>query len=174
MPPFDPRFWTEVVVQTLTLFVMLVGLVGLVIPIFPGLIIMWLASLFYALVENATGRMVWYDWVLFGLISLLAVLGSVIDNIIIARKMRGRSIPWTSIGLAYLAGILASLFLTPVGGLIAAPVALFGAEYLRLRNRRTAFGSAKSYMVAWSWSFAAVFGVGLLMILVWLAWAWVL
>ncbi len=172
MPPTDPQFWAEVLVETLTLFVMLVGLLGLLIPVFPGLIIIWLASLFYALIENAAGRMTWIDWTLFALISFLMVMGSVIDNIIIARKMRGRSIPWISIGVAYLAGIIASMFLTPLVGLVASPVALFGAEYFRLRNRKTAFESAKSYMVAWSWSFAAVFGVGILMILFWMAWAW--
>ncbi len=172
MPPFDPQFWTEVFLQTLTLFVMLVGLLGLIVPVFPGLVIIWLASLFYALLEHAAGRMNWIDWTLFGLICLLALVGSVIDNIIIARKMRGRSIPWTSIGISYLAGIVASLFLTPVLGLVASPLALFGAEYLRLRKAKYAFESAKSYMVAWSWSFAAVFGIGVLMILVWMAWAW--
>ncbi len=172
MPPFDPQFWTEVLIQTLTLFAMLVGLLGLVIPVFPGLIIIWLANLFYALVENAAGRMTWVDWTLFALISLLALFGSVVDNIIIARNMRGRSIPWLSIALAFLAGIVASIFLTPVIGLVASPLALFGAEYLRLRKARSAFESAKSYMIAWSWSFAAVFGVGVLMILLWMAWAW--
>ncbi len=116
--------------------------------------------------------MTWVDWALFALISLLALFGSVVDNIIIARNMRGRSIPWLSIALAFLAGIVASIFLTPVIGLAASPLALFGAEYLRLRNSRSAFQSAKSYMVAWSWSFAAVFGVGVLMILLWMAWAW--
>lgn len=172
MPPFNPEFWTEVVLQTLTLFVLLVGLLGLLIPVFPGLIVMWLATLFYALLENAAGRMAWIDWTLFALITFLMLVGSVIDNIIIARKMRGRSTPWSSIVLAFLVGLVASIFLTPLVGLIAAPLALFGAEYLRLRDRKLAFASAKSYMIAWGWSFAAVFSIGVLMIMLWLLWAW--
>jgi hypothetical protein len=39
-----------------------------------------------------------------------------------------------------------------------------------LRDRRLAFISAKTYMIAWGWSFAAVFGIGILMIVVWLLW----
>jgi hypothetical protein len=98
-------------------------------------------------------------------------VGNIIDNIIIARKMRGRAIPWTSIGLAFLAGLVASLFLTPIVGIVASPLALFGAEWLRLHRARLAFASARSYMIAWGWSFAAVFGVGVLMIVLWVFWA---
>jgi uncharacterized protein len=170
--PIDPQFWSEVFLQTLTLFVLIVGLLGLLIPIFPALVVMWLATLIYALIENAAGRMTWVGWTLFALITVLMLFGSVIDNIIIAQKMRGQSIPWSSIGLAFLAGILASIFFTPFVGMAASPLSLYGVEYLRLRDRKLAFTSAKTYMVAWGWSFAAVFGVGVLMILLWLLWVW--
>jgi len=170
--PTDPLFWSEVFFQSLTLFVLIVGLLGLVVPVFPGLIVMWLATLAYALIENSLGRMGWIDWFLFALITILMLVGNVIDNIIIANKMRGHSIPWSSILLAFAAGILASIFLTPLVGLPASPLALFGAEYLRLRDRRQAFVSARTYMIAWGWSFLAVFNVGVLMLVFWLLWAW--
>jgi len=170
--PSDPQFWSEVILQTLTLSVLIVGLLGLLIPVFPALVVMWLATLIYALIENAAGRMAWIDWLLFALITLLMLFGSVIDNIIIAQKMRGQSIPWSSIAMAFLAGIIASVFLTPLIGMLASPLCLFGVEYLRLRDRKLAFTSAKTYMIAWGWSFAAVFGVGVMMIVLWLLWAW--
>jgi uncharacterized protein len=170
--PTDPKFWSEVILQTLTLSVLIVGLLGLLIPVFPALVVMWLATLIYALIENAAGRMAWIDWLLFALITALMLFGSVIDNIIIARKMRGQSIPWGSIAMAFLAGIIASVFLTPLIGMLASPLSLFGVEYLRLHDRKLAFTSAKTYMIAWGWSFAAVFGVGVLMIILWLLWAW--
>jgi uncharacterized protein YqgC (DUF456 family) len=168
--PTDPKFWSEVILQTLTLFVLLVGLLGLLIPVFPALVVMWLATLIYALIENSAGRMTWIQWMLFGFITILMLFGSVIDNIIIAKKMRGQAIPWSSIGLAFLAGILASIFLTPLVGMLASPLSLFGMEFIRLRDRKLAFTSAKTYMIAWGWSFAAVFGVGVLMLVLWLLW----
>jgi hypothetical protein len=64
------------------------------------------------------------------------------------------------------------MFLTPLVGILASPLALFGAEFLRLRNRIQAFDSARTYMIAWGWSFLAVFGVGVLMLVLWLLWAW--
>ncbi len=169
--PMNPQFWSQIALQTLTLFVLLVGWLGILVPVFPGLLIMWLGTLFYALVQSDAGRMDWLSWTWFAIITVLMLLGSVIDNIIIARKMRGRAIPWTSIALAFLAGLVGSVFLTPLIGLLAAPLTLFVVEAIRLHSRRLGFGSAKAYMIAWGWSFAAVFAVGFLIIAVWLIWA---
>ncbi len=177
----NPATLGESILQALTLGIMLIGLMGLIVPVFPGLFIMWLATLFYALLESAAGRMAWFDWLIFGLITALMVIGSIIDNIIIARKMRGKAIPWFSIGLAYLGGLVGTLVFapaatvfTPAVGILASLLALFGAEWLRLRRAREAFTSARSYMIAWGWSYAAVFGVGVLMVLLWVLWALVL
>lgn len=157
--------------QSLTLFVLLVGWLGLLVPVFPGLVVMWLATAVYAWVENLAGSMGPLQWVWFTLITLLMIFGSIVDNIIIAHKMRGRAIPWTSIILAFLAGIVASAFFTPLVGIAVSPLTLFGVESARLHDRRKGFASAKAYMIAWGWSFLAVFGVGALMIVIWLAWA---
>lgn len=167
----DPNTLAESVLQALTLGIMLLGLFGLLIPVFPGLLIMWLATCLYALLENASGRMHWQDWVLFGAITVLMVVGNIIDNIIIARKMRGRAIPWSSILVAWLAGIIASLFLTPVLGIVASPLCLFAAESMRLHSRRSGFESAKAYMLAWGWSFAVISAIGAAMIVIWILWA---
>src|SRR5512140_2372422 len=105
----DPVTLGESVLEGLTLGVMLVGLFGLLVPVFPGLLIMWLATGFYALLESSAGRMGWIDWVLFGLITVLMIFGQIIDNIIIARKMRGHAIPWLSIGFAYLGGLAGTM-----------------------------------------------------------------
>lgn len=169
--PTDPDFWTLVVLQGITLAVLLIGWAGLLIPVFPGLAVMWLATLIYALLVNSIGRMGWIDWTLFGLITVLMLAGSIVDNIIIARKMRGRHVPWRSILLAYLAGLLASAFFTPVIGIAASPLALYAAESARLRDRKLGFESARLYMIAWGWAFAAVFTIGALMIILWSLWA---
>jgi uncharacterized protein YqgC (DUF456 family) len=176
---FPPEFLSNlqlawiVIVDTFTLFALVVGLLGLLVPIFPGLTIMWLATLIYALLQSAAQRMTFWDWVLFAFITLMMIAGNIVDNIIIARKMRDKFVPWSSIILSFIASIVASLFLTPLVGLVAAPVGLFGAEYRRLRDWRAAIESTKAYMVGWGWSFAARFGIGILMLGSWMLWAWV-
>ena len=176
---FPPEFLSDlqlawiVIVDVFTLFVLLVGLVGLLVPIFPGLTIMWLATLIYAFLQSTAQRMTFWDWVIFAFITLMMIVGNIVDNIIIARKMREKRIPWISIILAIVASIVASLFLTPLVGLAVAPIALFAIEFRRLRDRAAALESTKAYMVGWGWSFAARFGIGILMLGSWMLWAWV-
>ena len=45
--------------------------------------VIWLAALFYAVIEFLAGKMGFWDWFLFVLITILMVVGSFIDNIII-------------------------------------------------------------------------------------------
>jgi len=165
--------WFEIALQTFTLFVLIVGLLGLIIPIFPGLTIMWMGTLLYALVQNSAGNMTGWDWLLFGLITLLMVIGNIADNLIIARKMRDKYIPWSSILFAFAASIIASIFFTPLIGLVAAPAGLFLAESRRLKNRDAAIDSTKTYMIGWGWAFGVRFLIGILMIGLWMLWAWV-
>jgi len=169
--PTDPAFWFLVGLQAVTLAALLVAWIGLLVPVFPGLFVIWLITLIYALVQRASGQMPWIDWVLFAMISVLMIGGSIVDNLIIAGRLRGRHVPWRSILLAFLAGILASAFLTPLAGIVASPLALLAAEAIRLRSWRLGFASARAYMLAWGWAFAAVFAIGGLMILLWVLWA---
>lgn len=171
----NPEFilWLyQIGLQTFTLFFMLVGLFGLIVPVFPGLTVMWLATLIYAVLQALIQQMNWMDWTLFAFITLLMLGGNVVDNIIIASKMRGHQIPWSSIAVSYAASLILSLFFTPLIGLVAAPLALFGAEFWRLRDRTLAFESARVYMLGWGASFAARFGIGAVMIVFWMLWAW--
>ena len=164
---------SELLLQWLTLTFMLVGLVGLVIPIFPGIVVIWLAAFIYAIIEALAGKMGVWDWLLFGLITILMVIGSFVDNIIIAKKLRETGTPWKSIGIGYAAGLISSLFLTPFAALFITPLALYAAEYQRLRNARQALDSAKSWLIGFGWTFLALVAIGAVMIGLWLLWAWI-
>ncbi|HEY3312953.1 MAG TPA: DUF456 domain-containing protein [Anaerolineales bacterium] len=167
--------WTlfgQLLLQWITLTFMLVGLVGLVIPIFPGIAIIWLSSLVYAVIQAYTGKMDGWDWSLFALITILMIIGSFIDNLIIARKLRETGTPWSSILIAYASGLVSSLFLTPIAALAITPLALFSAEYLRLRDKRLAFDSVKGFLIGFGWTFIALVAIGAVMIGLWLLWVW--
>ena len=167
------QFASQVLLETLTRFALIIGLAGLIVPVFPGLTIMWIATLVYALIQNASDKMTGWDWVAFSCITLLMVGGNIADNLIIAAKMRDQFIPWSSILIAFAAGIVVSLFFTPLIGLIAAPLALFLAELRRLDNRDQAIKSTKAYMIGWGWAFGVRFIIGITMIGSWMLWAWI-
>lgn len=171
-PEFE--LFLQVVLEIFTLLALIVGLLGLIVPVFPGLVIMWLGTLVYAIIQSAAGHMTGWKWFLFGVITVLMITGSIVDNIIIARKMRDKYIPWSSILWAFAAGVVASLFFTPLIGLVAAPAGLFLAESSRLKNRDAAIDSTKAYMIGWGWAFGVRFLIGLVMIGFWMIWAWIL
>ncbi len=168
----DIDFFLRVLLETLTLFFMLVGLVGLLVPIFPGLVVIWLTTLVYALIQVSILGVTWFEWILFAIITLLMIAGSIVDNIIIAKRVREKQVPWGSIILGYLAGVIGSIFFTPLIGILAAPAGLFGAEYFRLRDYRVAFASTRAWMTGWGITIAVRIAIGVVMIGLWMIWAW--
>ena len=159
----------DVIIKGITLTGMLVGL--LVIPILPGLVIIWLAALGYGL---AAGFGV-LGWVMFGLLTLLMLVGSVVDNILMGTSAHKEGAPWWVILLAMLAAILGSILIpVPIlGGILAALLTLFGIEWLRRKDWRKALASIKGMMIGWGWAFVIRFIIGMVMIGLWLIWAWV-
>ncbi|GAB4490287.1 MAG: hypothetical protein Fur0016_22250 [Anaerolineales bacterium] len=163
---------SEILMQSLTLTFMLVGLVGLLVPIFPGIAVIWLAAVVYMLYAALHGLMTGWDWLLFVLITILAAIGGVVDNIIITAKLRETGTPWRSIGIGLAIGLISSCFLTPLAALVITPLALYGVEYLRLRDARSAFDSAKGWLIGFGWTFLTLFAIGVVMIGLWLLWVW--
>ncbi len=168
MPP-----WLDIILQSLTLTFMLVGLFGMIIPIFPGIMVIWISAAIYAGAAFFAGTMSGWDWAIFALITILMIIGSFVDNIIITAKLRETGTPWGSIAIGYTVGIISSLFLTPFAALLFTPLALYAAEYHRLLDRRLAFDSTKAWMIGYGWSFAALFAIGAVMIGLWMLMAWV-
>ena len=94
----DPEFWKlfgQVFLEVFTFLVLIFGLLGLLIPVFPGLVVMWIATLIYAIFQTSLGAMTWVGWLLFALITILMVVGNVIDNVIIAKHVRDKDVPWS-------------------------------------------------------------------------------
>jgi uncharacterized protein len=149
-------------------FFMLVGLIGLVVPIFPGLLIMWLAALGYGIASGFKTLGI----VIFVIISLLALIGSLVDNLFMGAGARKGGASWLSIFVALAAGILGTILFPPIGGLIAAPVAVLLLEYYRLRDwtlaRQAVFGMAKG----WGLSVAARLLIGFMIMGLWWLWVW--
>ncbi len=165
----DPEFWLKVGVETLTLFALITGTAGLIIPVFPGLVINWLAVLFYGLVSGFGVK----GWIIFILVTILMIAGNVSDNIMMGSKARESGAAWLSIGTGYAASLVFSLILSPIAGLMAAPAGVFLVEFIRRREWRDALRVARSLMVGWGWSIGIRIFIGLLMIGLWMIWAWV-
>jgi len=147
---------------------LLLGLFGLVIPIFPGNLVIWIGVLLYGLVTGFDSRAIWF----FVSITLLTIAAFSADNILMGAKAKQAGAAWSSLGISLVAAIIASLLLTPLAGLVAAPLFLFLAEYFRnQKDGKLAWKITRELMIGYGWAFIIRFGLGAISIGLYLWWA---
>ena len=147
--------WLNLSLNIFTYLIMGVGLLGMIIPIYPGVVIIWAAGLIHGLV---TGFAVLEIWVL------------VVLTLLMVGKALQAGASWLSIGGALLGGLIGTFAFPPIGGIIAAPTLLFLLEYARVRDSQVAWDVTKGLMTGWGLSFVARFLIGLAMIAIWIIW----
>lgn len=114
--------------NVLVLLAMLVGTVGIVVPVLPGLLLVWGATLVWAFETQSSA-----GWAVFGTASAIYVVGLVAQYLIPGRRMRATGVDSKIIGVALVAAVV-GLFVIP---LLGAPIGFVGAVYLleRLKHR---------------------------------------
>jgi uncharacterized protein YqgC (DUF456 family) len=85
--------WQSALAFWIPLIFMLVGLFGLIIPIFPGLVVIWLSALFFGLVVGFDTLGI----IIFILITLGMVAGSLVDNFLMGAGARVGGASWLTI-----------------------------------------------------------------------------
>jgi uncharacterized protein YqgC (DUF456 family) len=154
--------------RAITIVMMMVGL--LVIPILPGLVIIWVVALGYGI---AAGFGV-LGWSMFALITVLMLGGSILDNVLMGAQAHKEGAPWWVVLIAMASAILGN-FIIPIpiiGGILAALLVLFLIEWLRLKDARKALSSMRGMLVGCGWAVVFRVIIGLVMIGLWLIWAW--
>jgi hypothetical protein len=159
---------TDGLIFGITLVIMLVGLFGLIVPIFPGTVIMWLATLGYGLIAGFGTVGI----VIFIIITLLMLASTLLDNIFMGAGARKGGASWGTVAVALLAAVLGTIIFPPIGGFIAAPLAVFLLEFYRLRDAEKAWQALRGLATGLGLSFVVRFGVGLVMLVLWLIWVW--
>ncbi len=158
--------WLNLSLNIIISLVMAVGLFGMILPIYPGVTIIWAAVLIHGLATSFAFLEVWVLVV----ITILMIAGTLVDNLLMGGKARQAGASWLSIAGALLAGLVGTFAFPPIGGIIAAPTLLFLLEYARLRDSQEAWSVTKGLLTGWGLSFIARFMIGLAMIIVWAIW----
>ena len=153
----------------LVLVVMVFGLLGLLTTIIPGLVIIWLAALTYGLVHGFDLN----GYILFGIITLLMIGGSVVDNIFMGSHARQGGASWLSIAVAIVGGLAGSLIWPPFGGLIVSFAGLFLVEVIHHRNWRLAWKATRSMAAGCGLAVIARLAIAMVMIILWVVWVYV-
>jgi hypothetical protein len=153
----------------IALIAMLVGLAGTILPGLPGIALIWIAALIYAIAE----RFATLTPVAFGAITVLAIIGLVADFFVTnaATKISGAS--WQATFAGVVGGIVGFLFGLFVGGIGAAPAGIIGAlvgvivvEYLHRKDLKAAVRAGGGWLAGCLASRAMQFLIAFLMVLI--------
>ena len=120
-----------------------VGLVGIVVPVLPGTVLVLAGMLVFALASGTT-----VGWVLLGLSVVVAAAGKGLQYLIPGRRMKERGVRTSTLVLAVLLGIVGFFVVPVVGAVVGFVLGIWLVELGRGRDGRQAWQRTKHAVVA--------------------------
>lgn len=155
------------VVTVAMLVVMLIGLAGTLIPILPGIALMWVMAVAY-------GFVVGFDAVAIGALVVITILAAaaVVVGVALPKRAATESGAATSSQVSAAVGAVIGFFVIPVVGVVIGALVGIGlAEYHDKRNWPAARASTIAIAKGFGLSTLVQFAIGFAILLVWLVWA---
>jgi uncharacterized protein len=90
------------------------GVVGVVIPVIPGLLLGWAGVAFWAFFGDASGAL---KWLVLVLATLVAVLGALVKYLVPGKRLKAAGVPNSALLAGGVLGLI-GFFVVPVVGLI--------------------------------------------------------
>jgi len=150
------------VTDLLVALTMLVGLVGIVVPVMPGSVLILAAVVLWAAVAASPS-----GWLVCGLAAALLVVGGVVKYVVPGRRLRAGGVPNRTLVAGGLLGIV-GFFVIPVVGLLVGFVAGVYLSEVQRVGRSRAWSSTGAALRAAGLSLLIELAAGLLATLVWL------
>jgi uncharacterized protein len=146
--------------------VMLVGLFGTVVPLWPGLLVIWVTGLVYGL-SAGFGTV---GLAAFGVMTALAIAGTVAKVVLPHRGGRAGGASGTSLA-AGLAGAVVGAFVLPVVGIpVGAVAGVYLAERVRVSDPSEAWPATVGVLKGFGLGALVEFSLGVVMIATWAGW----
>src|SRR3954469_19791769 len=141
----------------------LVGVVGIVVPVLPGSVLILGAVLVWAIAASSGA-----GWVVFALVTTLLVAGGVVKYAVPGRRLKAQGVPTRSLVAGGLLGIVGFFVVPVVGLLIGFVLGVYLLELQRLGAAR-AWPSTRSALGAVGLSMLIELAAGLTAAMIWLA-----
>lgn len=145
---------------------MVVGILGTIIPLLPGLPVVWGAALVYGVVEGFGV----VGWACFAIITVLAIGGEAAGFVVPQRKVQGGGAPFSTSVAGFIGGIIGFFVIPVVGIVIGAVLGVLVAERRRTRDWSEAWASTKRALIGFGVGALVQLGAGVVMMLTWVAW----
>jgi hypothetical protein len=117
---------------------MLIGTMGIIVPVLPGLLLVWAGALVWALKQQTQA-----GWVVFGVATALYAAGLAFEYLLPGRRLRSAGVGSRTILLALVVGAVAFFVIPVVGGPVGFVGAVYSIEWLRSRDTTRAWAATK-------------------------------
>lgn len=114
----------------------LVGLVGVVVPILPGALLAWAAILVWALVEGTTTA-----WTVLAVATVAVGVAQVVKVLVPGRRLRAAGVPRAAIWMGVALAVVGFFLIPFVGLFIGFPLGVYLQERQRLGQHEPAWDS---------------------------------
>ena len=155
--------------QVLVGIVMVAGIVGILLPVLPGLLLIWAAGLWWTIADGGGPA----RWAVFAAMTVLLAVGMTAKYVLPARSAAARGAPLGTLAIGGIGAVI-GFFVIPIVGLVVGfVVGIYLAELARLRAAGRAWDSTRAALVAIGIGMLIELTAGLLMFAVWLTGVWV-
>jgi uncharacterized protein len=138
------------------------GIVGIVVPVLPGLILVVAGVGVWAVPRGDA-----VAWTVLGIVVAIVVLGSVAKYLLPGRRLRDSGVPGRTLALGAVLGVVGFFVIPVVGLFLGFVLGVYLAELARLGGRESAWPSTKQALTAVGWSLVIEMATGLLAAAVW-------
>jgi len=149
----------------LAVFFVLLGVIGVLVPIVPGTLLIWLTIVVYAIVERINGFAA-VDWVTFTAITLIALVTGLAEFWLplLGAKVRGSS--RRAILFGVVGGIIGTIALPLLGTIVGYALGVLLGEYHKLRDWDRALRASLNAVASWGVATAMQLGGALLILFI--------
>lgn len=140
----------------------IVGIVGIVVPVVPGLLVAVAGVLLWAYETGGSTA-----WTIFGVCVAIYLVGVVVQFLVPGRRLRSQGVTTSTLLLAVLLGVI-GMFVIPVVGFVVGFVGgIFLVEQARSRDRSQAWARTRNAVVAVMTSMGIELCAGVLIAATW-------
>lgn len=151
--------------STLTILaavLVLAGVVGVVVPVLPGLLLVWAGVAVWAFDRGGA-----WGWGTLAAVTVLLAAGTAVKYLVPGRRLKRDGVPGRTLAAGAVLG-LAGFFLVPVLGLFLGFVlGVYLAERVRLGDHPPAWASTRKALAATGWSILIELGTALTAATLW-------
>ena len=123
--------------------IMLVGLIGIVVPMLPGLLLIWAAVLVWASEAQTPA-----GWVVLGIATALALTGFLLQYLLPGRRMAKAGVTTSSTVAGAALGVVGFFVIPVLGAFLGFALGIYLAERIKLGAHAAAWPSTKHALKA--------------------------